>query len=859
MKKIALFLQILIVVSLLALFGYKSIVSNPEEVQGLNAVNGEDNFTLYVERGEVLYKTADDYVRVTESQIELPNHTYVRTQNGIAHVLLPDNSIISVDENTTIQVNFKPEGILIKQFFGNTWHRVKNLVEIGSYKVETDNTIAAVRGTVFGVSVDQNNDTKVFVVESKVSVSKVTQENNKVKVVDEKLLETDNYVEVKNEEAEELEVTAIPQDLKNTNWFNENKKIDHKIEVEGAPNVVKQMKDSAEETEDTNKTTTDIETDQTNKTETTKATKKETKTNVILASNDSENDEATTTTTETKKVEVNSKHDPVQIRLEACEQGTLFRIGDKDDRMENPSNEFNWAKDLNFYADYKSKFVVGKNSASDFPWTANASKGYATNLNIEFDYKGNDNSKAVLKLAWTPGQGGKEQKEITINNAYTARTPERVGIPTKDWWKNMPRFKDEFEVNLRHGTNNINLKHLIGNGAAWDYVEVEVTDPKCATQQENDQNNQDTNNENGDTGDDEDENQNNDTNLGEFDLDLGDGGVITTNTSGTGPYLLIGDIEGKGENPVDEFNWSGDFTLMPEYETTFIVGETSESLFPWNSNFEEGIAEEIKLVIDTTDLGPKKGTLTLGWGAGRTSTVEQKEVYLDGEFVGVTEPRTGSVNPDWWEGIERSTDTFELDLSTPGNYVITIKQISGDGSIWDFIQLDLEDGETIEIIDPNNPDDEEILDDNNEDNNEEDNDLLDDDTNETGLFLDLNNGESSEDDSFSLGEEDNFPEDEGETENNNQEDNSQNGNNNSNNSGNQNTQDSPDLDLGNEEDDVPGLGLGLSNNPNNNAGGNSNGNNSNGLTHSNNGQSGEDSPIDLEEDLNAPPLGAFGL
>ncbi len=135
-------------------------------------------FTLYKIQGEVFYKKESDtdFVVLEKESIELPNKTTVKTAKGKATVLLADRSMITLKENTELEVVSSEQGFNIKQFFGTTYHRVETLVTGKVYEVRTPTTLAAVRGTKFAVTYDLlKKETKVAVTEHKVSVNETDE------------------------------------------------------------------------------------------------------------------------------------------------------------------------------------------------------------------------------------------------------------------------------------------------------------------------------------------------------------------------------------------------------------------------------------------------------------------------------------------------------------------------------------------------------------------------------------------------------------------------------------------------------------------------------------------------------------
>jgi hypothetical protein len=132
------------------------------------------NFVLIKEKGEVEYKVKDNgnYIGFTGDEISIPTGSTVKTKlDALAHILMPDNSLISLDKDTELKVDITDAGNKFNQLVGSTWHRVEKVAS-GSYQVNTPNALATVRGTIFGVELSAIPDelTGVYVVESKVDV-----------------------------------------------------------------------------------------------------------------------------------------------------------------------------------------------------------------------------------------------------------------------------------------------------------------------------------------------------------------------------------------------------------------------------------------------------------------------------------------------------------------------------------------------------------------------------------------------------------------------------------------------------------------------------------------------------------------
>lgn len=185
-----------------------------------------DKFLLVKESGAVFYKLPNEieYSELTLEEIELPAGTYVKTDVlSYARVFLPDNSLISLDEKTELQINYTSQKVSIKQLVGKTWNRVEALSKGQEYEVETPNTIAAVRGTIFGVGVDNDQLSRVFVEEHKVGISRF----NETEILETQDLEESDIAQIiKDETQYKILKEKIGDDLKNSLWYKRNKLVD---------------------------------------------------------------------------------------------------------------------------------------------------------------------------------------------------------------------------------------------------------------------------------------------------------------------------------------------------------------------------------------------------------------------------------------------------------------------------------------------------------------------------------------------------------------------------------------------------------------------------------------------------------
>ncbi|MDQ5962578.1 MAG: hypothetical protein QG653_385 [Patescibacteria group bacterium] len=172
MKQSVIIVITLIILIVGAFFVWRN--SEPKDAIQTSQKEQKEQIVLYKESGFVAWKgeSVVDYINVEVDEIILPNNVYVRTaEDGRGYVILPDNSVISLDRNTEIFISYNSKKVSIKQLLGSTYHRVESLVSGKEYEVRTPGTLAAVRGTKFGVSYDKKRrKTNISVTENKVDV-----------------------------------------------------------------------------------------------------------------------------------------------------------------------------------------------------------------------------------------------------------------------------------------------------------------------------------------------------------------------------------------------------------------------------------------------------------------------------------------------------------------------------------------------------------------------------------------------------------------------------------------------------------------------------------------------------------------
>ncbi len=220
-----------------ALFFVFTTQDNNSVKEGALGTTPTTTFSLFRERGEVYYAlpgASELMLSDATPSIDIVSGTKVRTVEGSAYVLFPDNSMMSIDANTTVVVEYTKNKVSIIQTLGNTYHRVKTLESGQEYEVRTPGTLAAVRGTSFAVLFDKNTkNSKVKVTKGTVDVKKLdsTKPLEEAPIVLEEVSvvygSQVNVPDVATQITKPLVVIKmVDRDIKDGDWMEKNQLID---------------------------------------------------------------------------------------------------------------------------------------------------------------------------------------------------------------------------------------------------------------------------------------------------------------------------------------------------------------------------------------------------------------------------------------------------------------------------------------------------------------------------------------------------------------------------------------------------------------------------------------------------------
>jgi hypothetical protein len=182
-------------------------------------------------------------------------------------------------------------------------------------------------------------------------------------------------------------------------------------------------------------------------------------------------------------------HADVIGAVEDCTD-TVWQIGDVEvvnattGWLENYADEFNWGDPAGPITAgpslaveepaFTTPFVVGTTPTLEFPYNANYSRGYGTDIDVQWD--GDLPFGGDLVISWSPGQSATEKK--VVSDGFPAATLTALGTPRpgEGWFLDTyPLVEQSIAVGqLGTGTHTINFLHTQGDGTFWDWIRLEA-------------------------------------------------------------------------------------------------------------------------------------------------------------------------------------------------------------------------------------------------------------------------------------------------------------------------------------------------------------------------------------------------
>lgn len=185
----------------------------------LSRRGSQDKLTVFKDAGSISVKSGTgEYEKKDQAEFTIDNNSFVKTDaGGTGHVVLPDNSMISLSNNTEMQIKYSPGKTDIFQSLGNAWYRVQKLSGKNEFTVETPTIIAAVRGTIFGV--ERGTSELSYVTDGTIEIVQIKDVDGNRTRENIQTLETNKLITIGSAESA---ITDIPEEKKNTPWFRRN-------------------------------------------------------------------------------------------------------------------------------------------------------------------------------------------------------------------------------------------------------------------------------------------------------------------------------------------------------------------------------------------------------------------------------------------------------------------------------------------------------------------------------------------------------------------------------------------------------------------------------------------------------------
>ncbi len=185
--------------------------------------------TLMVEQGTIQQIRGVQTMMITSESEVLVGDQLKTGASDQGFIIFPDNDVIRLAANThiTLQslVSSETESkVAILQSSGNTWSHVQSLLDRKhDYSVQSPTLVATVRGTVFNFSVDAAQQSWVGVYESKVDV---TRTSDQAKV----LVDAGDFATENSGTGQPMAVKKMEADKMDSPWFKQNVTKDHNLE-----------------------------------------------------------------------------------------------------------------------------------------------------------------------------------------------------------------------------------------------------------------------------------------------------------------------------------------------------------------------------------------------------------------------------------------------------------------------------------------------------------------------------------------------------------------------------------------------------------------------------------------------------
>jgi len=227
MIKKGLFILIIISIGLTAFFA-RGIFSSPKD--------SSEYFTIYREYGELYFKEEDDdtySLLFTDSSVELPSRSFVRTGKGIAHIVFPNDSMFTLGEHSEVQVIIEEQKVItVNQYSGKSWHRVSQY-SFETYNVQTPLSMIRTTNSKFGVYIEKIKEFSV-VTDGEVDIRRIDEQGSSASI-------GTNYMAEITHNKDSITISEITKKLSENEWYIKNELIDKLYETLKPDEFVKKL------------------------------------------------------------------------------------------------------------------------------------------------------------------------------------------------------------------------------------------------------------------------------------------------------------------------------------------------------------------------------------------------------------------------------------------------------------------------------------------------------------------------------------------------------------------------------------------------------------------------------------------
>lgn len=201
----------------------------------------QDGVILEVVKGQVKISFEGEEKTLTSpvAQEVEPGVIIVTLAGSQANLVFPSGSLARLDEETSVNLTeflseTQSSSVKLELNSGNLWSRVQRLLDKETnYEVQTANTVAVVKGTIFNL-VYKEGKTKLEVLENKVGIKAIDPQTKQVLAGGEAEVEMGNSVETDSKEPPTAQKPLVIKVLSAADlerpWFKDNLAKDKQVE-----------------------------------------------------------------------------------------------------------------------------------------------------------------------------------------------------------------------------------------------------------------------------------------------------------------------------------------------------------------------------------------------------------------------------------------------------------------------------------------------------------------------------------------------------------------------------------------------------------------------------------------------------